>query len=61
VPYDPQGAHKDRDPSLRAFHIPIPKGVPVLRLAAMDKNGAPWPGAAARSACSGPPGRGSSR
>ena len=44
VPYDPQGAHKDRDPSMRAFHIPIPKGVPVLRLAAMDKNGAPLAG-----------------
>jgi hypothetical protein len=39
VPYDPQGAHKDRDPSLQAFHIPIPKGQPVLRLAAQDKNG----------------------
>jgi len=40
VPFDPQGAHKDRDPSLQAFHIPIPKGQPVLRLAAQDKNGA---------------------
>jgi hypothetical protein len=41
VPYDPQGAHKDRDPSLRAFHIPLPKGgAPVMRLAALDKSGA---------------------
>jgi hypothetical protein len=39
VPYDPQGAHKDRDPSLQAFHVPIARGQPVLRLAALDKNG----------------------
>jgi hypothetical protein len=44
VPYDPQGAHKDRDPSLQAFHVPIArsatdKAQPVLRLATLDKNG----------------------
>jgi hypothetical protein len=49
VPYDPQGAHKGREPSLLAFHIPIARGVsasgggakgqPVLRLATLDKNG----------------------
>ena len=44
VPYDPQGAHKDRDPSLQAFHVPIARGQPVLRLATLDKNGAVLPG-----------------
>ena len=44
VPYDPQGAHKDRDPSLQAFHLPIARGQPVLRLSTLDKNGAALPG-----------------
>ena len=44
VPYDPQGAHKGRDPSLQAFHIPIAKGQSVLRLATLDKNGVPLAG-----------------
>jgi hypothetical protein len=44
VPFDPQGAHKDRDPSLQAFHLPILKGQPVLRLATLDKNGSPLAG-----------------
>jgi hypothetical protein len=44
VPYDPQGAHKDRDPSLQAFHIPIARGQPVVRLATLDKNGTALPG-----------------
>ncbi len=49
VPYDPQGAHKDREPSLQAFHIPIAQGAgaqgrPVLRLATLDKNGSPLAG-----------------
>jgi hypothetical protein len=44
VAFDPQGAHKDRDPSLRAFHLPIARGQPVLRLATLDKTGAELPG-----------------
>ena len=44
VPYDPQGAHKDRDPSLLAFHVLIAKGQPVVRLATLDKNGTALPG-----------------
>ena len=44
VPFDPQGAHKDREASLRAFHLPIPRKEPVLRLAALDKNGSPLAG-----------------
>jgi hypothetical protein len=39
VPFDPQGAHKDRDPSLQAFHVPIDRAQQVLRLATLDKNG----------------------
>ncbi len=44
VPFDPQGAHKDREPSLQAFHVPITGEQPVLRLTTLDKNGAALPG-----------------
>ena len=44
VPFDPQGAHKDRDPSLRAFRVPIVKGEARLRLRTLDKNGNPLAG-----------------
>lgn len=46
VPFDPQGAHKDREPSLRAFHVPLPKGVTRLDLRALDKAGTPLSGSA---------------
>ncbi len=39
VPYDPEGVHKDRDPSLKAFYIPIQEGASVIRLRVQDKNG----------------------
>jgi hypothetical protein len=44
VPYDPEGAHKDRDPSLRAFRIPIVKDQRVVRLQVQDSSGAVLPG-----------------
>jgi hypothetical protein len=39
VPYDPEGAHKDTEPSLKAFHIPISPGDRVMRLKVQDQNG----------------------
>ena len=39
VPYDPQGAHKDREPSLRAFHVPLTPQDRVIRLRVQDKDG----------------------
>ncbi len=40
VPYDPQGAHKDREPSLRAFKVAInPADTRALRLRVQDKEG----------------------
>lgn len=39
VPYDPEGAHKDRDPSLIIFHAPIQQDSRVIRVRANDKNG----------------------
>lgn len=44
VPFDPEGAHQDRDPSLRAFHIPIRRQNGVIRLQVRDKTGVPLPG-----------------
>ena len=37
VPYDPEGAHKDRDPSLKAFYIPISGGERRIKLRVRDK------------------------
>jgi hypothetical protein len=39
VPFDPQGAHKDRDPSLQAFHVPLNGDDRVVRLRVEDKDG----------------------
>jgi hypothetical protein len=39
VPFDPEGKHKDRDPSLQAFHIPVTEEQRVIRLRVQDKEG----------------------
>jgi hypothetical protein len=39
VPFDPQGKHKDREPSLQAFHVPVSKDQRVIRLRVQDKDG----------------------
>jgi len=39
VPFDAQGAHKDREPSLQAFHVPVSRDQKVVRLQARDKEG----------------------
>ena len=39
VPFDPEGKHKDREPSLQAFHVPISKDQRVIRLRVQDKEG----------------------
>ncbi len=39
VPFDPEGKHKDREPSLQAFHIPITKDQRVVRIRVQDKDG----------------------
>ncbi len=39
VPYDPEGAHKDKEPSLKAFHIPISPESKTMRLKVQDQNG----------------------
>jgi hypothetical protein len=39
VPFDPAGKHKDREPSLQAFHVPISKDQRVVRLRVQDKDG----------------------
>ena len=39
VPYDPDGKHADREPSLRAIHLPIAPQQPVLRLRVRDRAG----------------------
>jgi len=39
VPFDPEGKHKDREPSLQAFHIPVSKDQRVIRLRVQDKEG----------------------
>lgn len=44
VPFDPQGAHKDKEPSLRAFQIALAKDVTRARFTVLDKTGAPLPG-----------------
>jgi hypothetical protein len=44
VPFDPEGAHKDKEPSLRAFQIPLGKDTTRVSLKVMDKNGMPLAG-----------------
>ena len=39
VPFDPEGKHKDREPSLQAFHVPIATGQRVVRIRVQDKDG----------------------
>ena len=39
VPYDPNGAHLGREPSLRAFHLPVSARQPVLHLRVLDRAG----------------------
>ena len=39
VPYDPEGKHKNREPSLKAYHVPISKDQRVIRLRVQDRNG----------------------
>jgi len=39
VPFDPEGKHKDREPSLLAFHVPISNDERVVRLRSQDKDG----------------------
>jgi hypothetical protein len=44
IPYDPQGAGKDKDPDLIAFRLPVGKGPRLLRVRALDAAGAPLGG-----------------
>jgi hypothetical protein len=46
VPYDPLGAHKGQEPSLRAFRIPVSRGSSAIEVRALDKSGNPLPGSA---------------
>ena len=39
VPFDPEGAHQGREPSLRAFHLPLAARQPVLHLRVQDRDG----------------------
>jgi hypothetical protein len=39
VPFDPEGKHKDREPSLQAFHVPIAADQRVVRIRVQDKDG----------------------
>jgi hypothetical protein len=58
VPYDPQGAHKGREPSLIAFHIPLQGQEKVLRLRVQDKGGTVLPGSERQIRVIGPSGAG---
>jgi len=39
VPFDPEGEHAGREPSLRAFHIPLSAAPQTLRLRVLDESG----------------------
>lgn len=39
VPFDPEGAHKDRDPSLIAFKVPVNRERSLIRFKLLDKSG----------------------
>jgi hypothetical protein len=39
VPFDPEGKHKDREPSLQAFHVPLSKDQRIIRLRVQDNAG----------------------
>ena len=40
VPFDPEGAHVDREPSLAAFHIDLGRYGPRIRIALINNQGA---------------------
>ena len=40
IPFDPEGAHVDREPSLAAFHIDLDRYGPRIRVALIDSQGA---------------------
>jgi hypothetical protein len=44
VPFDPQGAHKGKDPNLIAFRVAIGKDARELELRSLDGNGRPLTG-----------------
>jgi hypothetical protein len=39
VPFDPEGKHKDREPSLQAFHVPLSKDQRIVRIRVQDSEG----------------------
>lgn len=39
VPFDPEGKHKDREPSLQAFHVPLSRDQRIIRLRVQDNEG----------------------
>lgn len=39
VPYDPDGKHKDKEPSLKAYHVPLGPDTPVIRLKLQNESG----------------------
>ncbi|MBA7590889.1 hypothetical protein ES708_33031 [subsurface metagenome] len=39
VPFDPEGAHKDRDPSLIAFKVPVNRERSLIQFKLLDKSG----------------------
>jgi len=39
VPFDPEGVHKDRDPSLIAFRVPVNRERSLIKIKLLDKNG----------------------
>jgi hypothetical protein len=39
VPFDPEGAHKDRDPSLIAFKVPVNRERSLIKFKLLDKSG----------------------
>lgn len=54
IPYDPQGAHKGREPSLIAFHIPI-GGSRAIRVVTLDAGGVVLAGSDRQIRIVGPP------
>ena len=40
LPYDPAGAHKDKEPNLIAFRVAVDRKLPAVRLHALDDKGA---------------------
>lgn len=44
VPFDPEGAHRGQDPTLRAFDVPVAAGAQEIRLRLRDAEGKRLPG-----------------